>query len=171
MLRTTCMPSPAHAAITGRTDVLAILGDPLEQARAPGLVNAALAVRGEDAVLVPLRVARGGLAPVITGLRAVESFRGAVVTMPHRTAVVDLLDDVLPEARQVGACNVVRREAGGRLTGTMLDGEGFVAALRHAGHEVRGKRVFLAGAGGAAAAIAFAVGKYGVAALAIHTRT
>jgi shikimate dehydrogenase len=47
------MQLPNHVAITGRTEVLAILGDPLEQARAPGLVNAALARRGHDGVLVP----------------------------------------------------------------------------------------------------------------------
>src|SRR5262245_344846 len=143
------MPEHARTAITGRTGVLAILGDPLAQARGPGLVNASLVQRGEDAVLVPLRVPRGALAPVIAGLRAVESFRGAVVTMPHKTAVVDLLDEVLPEAQQVGACNVFRRDAADRLVGSMLDGEGFTAALRRAGHEVRGRRVWLAGAGGA----------------------
>jgi shikimate dehydrogenase len=157
--------------ISGRTGVLAILGDPLEQARAPALVNAALERRGIDAVLVPLRVPRGALASVIAGLRAIESFRGAVVTMPHKTAVTSLLDDVRPEARQVGACNVLRRDGADRLVGTMLDGEGFTAALRRAGHDVRGKRVFLAGAGGAASAIAFAMVKYGAAALAIHNRT
>lgn len=157
--------------ITGRTDVLAILGDPLAQARAPGLVNASLAARGRDAVLVPLRVARGTLAPVVAGLRAVENFRGAVVTMPHKAAVAELLDDVSVEARQLGACNVLRREAGGRLAGAMLDGEGFTAALRRAGYDVRGKRVFLAGAGGAAAAIAFAMGKHGASTLTIHNRT
>ena len=165
------MQQDARTAITGRTGVLAILGDPLEQARAPGLVNASLARRGEDAVLVPLRVPRGALAPVIAGLRAIESFRGAVVTMPHKTAVAELLDEVQPEARQVGACNVLRREAAGRLVGTMLDGEGFTAALRRAGHDVRGRRVWLAGAGGAAAAIAFAMAKYAAAALAVHNRT
>jgi shikimate dehydrogenase len=158
-------------SITGRTAVLAILGDPLEQARAPGLVNAALAERGQDAVLVPFRVARGALAPVIAGLRAVETFRGAVVTMPHKAAVVGLLDEVSAEARQLGACNVIRREPDGRLAGTMLDGEGFTAALGRTGFDVRGKRVFLAGAGGAAAAIAFAMAKYGAAALAVHNRT
>jgi shikimate dehydrogenase len=165
------MPHDARTAITGRTGVLAIFGDPLEQARAPGLVNASLAARGVDAVLVPLRVPHGQLARAIAGVRAIESFRGAVVTMPHKTAVVELLDEVRPEARQVGACNAVRREAADRLVGTMLDGEGFATALRRAGHDVRGKRVWLAGAGGAAAAIAFAMAKYGAAALAIHNRT
>ena len=157
--------------ISGRTSLLAIVGDPIAQARAPGLVNAALAARGEDVVMVPVHVGRGELAGVIEGFRTIRNFRGTIVTMPHKEAIVPLLDTVTDEARLVGACNVVRREGDGRLVGTMLDGEGFVAALRRAGHDVRGKRVFLAGAGGAAAAIAFAMGKYGAAALTIHNRT
>jgi shikimate dehydrogenase len=165
------MPQDARTGITGRTGVLAIFGDPLEQARAPGLVNASLAARAVDAVLVPLRVPRGALPAVIAGVRAIESFRGAVVTMPHKTAVVELLDEVRPEARQVGACNVFRRDAADRLVGAMLDGEGFTVALRRAGVDVRGKRVWLAGAGGAAAAIAFAMAKYGAITLALHNRT
>lgn len=157
--------------ITGRTSLLFILADPVAQARAPMLVNAALAARGSDAVMVPLRVDLAGLVSVVEALRAMQNLKGAVVSMPNKSALVDLLDEVTPEARQVGACNVIRREPDSRLVGTMFDGEGFVAALRAAGHEVRGKRVFLAGAGGAAAGIAFAVGKHGAAALTIQNRT
>jgi shikimate dehydrogenase len=157
--------------ITGRTGVLAIIADPVVQASAPALVNAALAERGRDYVMVPLQVPRGALPGVMAALRVVGSFHGGIVSMPHKAALVDLLDEVSPEGRQVGACNVFRRRADGRLSGTMLDGEGFVAALARAGHAVRGRSVFLAGAGGAAAAIAHAMGKYGAASLTIHNRT
>ena len=157
--------------ITGRTALLAIVADPVAQARAPVLVNRALAERGVDAVLVPLHVGSDGLAALLHALRGVRNFAGGLFSMPHKTALVALLDDVAPEARRVGACNVVRREPDGRLVGTMYDGEGFVAGLRGAGHDVRGRRVLLAGAGGAAAAIAFALGKHGAAALTIHNRT
>lgn len=157
--------------ITGRTALLAIVADPVAQARAPILVNRALAERGVDAVLVPFHVGTDGLAPLVRALRSVKNLAGAVFSMPHKTALVALLDEVTSAARQVGACNVVRREADGRLVGTMYDGEGFVAGLRSAGHDVRGRRVFLAGAGGAAAAIAFALGKHGAEALTIHNRT
>jgi len=157
--------------ISGRTGVLAILADPVEQARAPSLVNAALAARGLDAVLVPMHVRAGDLARVLDALRAIQNFTGCVVSMPHKEALLPLLDEVTPEARQVGACNVVRREADGRLVGTMFDGEGFVTGLRRAGHDVTGRRVFMTGAGGAAAGIAFAVVKHGAAALTIHNRS
>lgn len=161
----------ATRAVSGRTRVLAILADPVEQARAPGLVNAALAARGRDAVMVAMHVGADGLATVVAALRAIRNFQGAVVSMPHKSALVALLDEVSPEGRQVGACNVVRREPDGRLVGTMYDGDGFVGGLRGAGHDVTGKRVLLAGAGGAASAIAFAIGKHGARSLTIHNRT
>ncbi|MCW5892987.1 MAG: shikimate dehydrogenase [bacterium] len=157
--------------ITGTTRVLAILGDPIAHARAPRLVNDALAARGDDAVMVPIQVAADGLARVVDGLRAMQSFAGGVVTMPHKEAIVALLDDVSAEARQVGACNTIRRTADGRLVGTMFDGEGFVAGLAASGHAVRGRRVFLCGAGGAAAAIAFAMGRHGATRLTLYNRT
>lgn len=157
--------------ITGATRFLVILGDPVAQARAPRLVNDALAARHEDAVMIPVHVAPDGLARVVDGLRASQSFVGGVVTMPHKEAIVPLLDALTPEAREVGACNTIRREPGGRLVGTMFDGEGFVAGLAAAGQGVRGRRVFLAGAGGAAAAIAFALGRHGAARLTLHNRT
>jgi shikimate dehydrogenase len=158
-------------AITGRTSVLAILADPVAHAQAPMLVNAALAARGRDAVLVPIHVRADGLARVIDALRTIENFMGAIVTMPHKGTVLPLLDEVMPTARQTGACNVVRRAPDGRLVGTTFDGEAFVAGLKAAGHQVRERRIFLAGAGGAAAAIAFAVAQHGARALTIHNRT
>ena len=148
-----------------------ILGDPLAQASSPRLMNALFAQQGRDAVFVAQQVRAGDLAAAITGLRATQNLRGAVVTMPHKVAVVSLLDALEPDAAAVGACNVLRRERDGRLVGANLDGEGFVAGLRRAGHEVRGARAFLAGAGGAAAGIALALGRHGAASLAIHNRT
>jgi shikimate dehydrogenase len=100
-----------------------------------------------------------------------HNFAGAIVSMPHKSAVVALLDEVSPEAQLAGAVNVIRREVDGRLIGAVFDGEGFVAGLRSAGHEVQGKACFLAGAGGAAAAVAFALAKYGCTSLTISNRT
>ena len=161
------------SGITGRTKLLGLIADPVAAARSPILANASLARRGRESeyVLLALQVADGDLAPVVAGLRRIATFAGAIVSMPHKETVVPLLDELSPEARLVGAVNVVRREEGGRLVGTTLDGEGFVAGLRAAGHEVAGRRVLLCGAGGAGAAIAFALVKHGCTALAIENRT
>lgn len=161
------------ATISGRTRLLGLIADPLTEARSPGLANAALERRGRasEFVLLPLQVAAGDLATVVTGLRRIGTFAGTIVSMPHKETIVPLLDELTPESRLVGAVNVVRRDTDGRLAGTTLDGEGFVAGLARAGHDVAGKRVLLCGAGGAGAAIAFALVKHGCAALAIENRT
>ena len=165
--------SAEHLAITGRTAMLTIIGDPIAQARSLMMINRALAERGRagDAVMVPLHVPAPSLATTVAGLRAIKNFRGAIITMPHKTGIVPLLDEITPEAQQVGACNVVRVDAAGRLIGTIFDGEGFVAGLKSAGHSVTGKRCLLVGAGGAAAAIAFALGKHGASQLTLKNRT
>lgn len=159
--------------ISGATRLLGVIADPVAQARSPGMANALLERRGRlgDFVLVPMHVAAGALEPAIAGLRALGNFAGAIVSMPHKSAITALVDEQSDAAREVGAANVIRREADGRLVATMLDGEGFVAGLRAAGHEVAGKRCLLVGAGGAASAIAFALARHGCRALAIANRS
>ena len=164
-----------HAAlgITGATRLIGLIADPVVQARSPAMANAMLAERGKLGafVFVPLAVPRGALTAVVTALRTLENFAGAVVSMPHKIAIATLLDDLTPTARLAGAVNVVRRDADGRLTGTMFDGEGFVRGLRDAGHEVAGRACYLAGAGGAASAIAFALAAHGCRSLTVVNRT
>lgn len=157
--------------ISGRTEVLAILGDPIEQVRTPELVNAEIDRRGLDAVLVPLHVRPAGLASAVAGLRRMANVRGAVVTMPHKRSVVELVDELSSTAREVGACNVIRFGPDGGVWGAATDGHALVSALIGAGAVLAGARVFLAGAGGAAAAIAFALAEAGVKAIAVHNRT
>jgi shikimate dehydrogenase len=159
--------------ITGATTILALIADPIAQARSPAMTNALLergGVAGE-VVLVPMHVGADGLADCVAALRHMRNFGGAIVSMPHKTRIVDLLDDVTPEARLVGAVNVIQRRADGRLVGTILDGEGFVGGLARAGHRVAGAHCLLAGAGGAASAVAFALAKHGCASLRIVNRT
>lgn len=118
-----------------------------------------------------MRVVAEELATVVNGLRRIDNFRGAVVTMPHKRTVLPLLDAAGPQAQATGACNVLRREPDGSLVGGMLDGEGMIAALAAAGHQVTGRSVFLAGAGGAAAGIAFALVRHGATRLTLRNRT
>lgn len=159
--------------ISGRTRLLGVLADPVAQARSPGMANALLEEKGlcGEYVLVPLHASASGLVNVIEGLRHLQNFAGTIVSMPHKSAVLPLLDELSAEARLVGAVNVIRRESDGRLVGAAFDGEGFVAGLRSAGHEVRDKTCLLVGAGGAAAAVAFALAKYGCQSLTISNRT
>ncbi|MGH1591471.1 shikimate dehydrogenase family protein [Methylobacterium phyllosphaerae] len=168
----TAMDGAATAVgITGRTRVYGILADPIYHVKAPEVMGALFARHGVDSVLVPLHVPADGLAAVMDGLRQVRNFGGFIATVPHKTAMSGLCDALTREAEQIGAVNCVRREADGRMVGTMLDGIGFVDALRASGVEPRGRNAALAGAGGAASAIAFALAEAGVARLTILNRT
>ncbi|GJE02942.1 shikimate dehydrogenase family protein [Methylobacterium isbiliense] len=158
-------------AITGTTRVYGILADPIYHVKTPEVMNALFARAGVDGVLVPFHVAPDGLAAAVEGLRRMHNFGGFIATVPHKTAMLDLCDEVSPDARGVGAVNCVRRDPDGRMIGTMLDGLGFVAALRASGEDPAGKRVCLAGAGGAASAIAFALAGAGIAHLTVVNRT
>ena len=159
--------------ITGATRFLGLIADPVVQARSPAMVTATLERWGRfgDFVLVPLHTPAGGLAAVVGGLRRIESFAGAIVSMPHKTALVPLVDELTPAAEAANAVNVIRRTSDGRLVATLLDGEGFVAGLRAAGRDVRGKECLLVGAGGAASAIALALAADGAASVTIANRT
>ncbi len=135
------------------------------------MANAVIHQRGLDLLMVAMHVTAEDLPAAISGLRAWRNFRGAIVTMPHKSAIVPLLDEVTPEVHEAGACNVVRRTADGRLVGTLLDGEGFIAGLTAKGHTVAGKRVLLSGAGGAGRAIAFSLARHGARSITIANRT
>ena len=157
--------------ITGATELLVHIGDPIAQARAPMLVNPLLDRQGRNAILVPMHVTPDQLGRALDGVRATQNIRGGIITMPHKVAVAGLAVELTPEARALGACNVIRCGGDGRITASMLDGEGFVAGLAAAGTSVRGKQVFLAGAGGVALGIAFALASHGTAGISVFNRS
>ncbi|MGW4294203.1 shikimate dehydrogenase family protein [Micromonospora chersina] len=151
--------------ITGATRLYALLGDPIAQVRAPGLLNPVLARRGSDAVLVPVHVPAAGLRPVVAGLRQVANLHGLLVTVPHKAALLALADRATDRARLAGSVNALRREPDGTWSADTFDGDGFVRGLLAAGHDPHGRRVCLVGAGGAGSAIAVALLDAGVAGL------
>lgn len=157
--------------ITGHTRVFAILGDPIAQVKTPQVLHPEFARHGFDGVVVPMQVAPENLATLVAGLKGLKNFGGMIVTVPHKTAIVALCDEVAPHAALIGAANCIRREADGRLVATMLDGLGYVAGMRRHGIEPKGKSLYLAGAGGAANAIAFAFAEAGITRLTIANRT
>lgn len=157
--------------ITGNTQIFGILADPIHHVKTPQRINQLFTERQIDGVMVPMHVKTGELAQAVQGLRAVRNLSGFVVTVPHKTAVVALCDELTPEALRTEAVNVVHCTTDGRLIGGMLDGEGFIVGLRSRGLDPVGRSVYLAGAGGAASAIAFAMARAGVSRLTIANRT
>lgn len=158
---------------TGRTHLIGVMADPVAQARAIDVGNALLHARGQSAefMIVPLQVDEHGLGVVMSAMRSIKNLAGTMVSMPNKQRILPLLDECSAEAELFGAVNVVRRTAEGRLEGHMLDGEGFVSGLVRAGYPVRDRTCVLAGAGGAASAIAFALARHGCRTLTIVNRT
>jgi shikimate dehydrogenase len=154
--------------IGGATRLFGILGDPVAVVRSPSWWNALFARLGTDAAFVPLQVSAADLPRAWAGLTAVGNIDGLVLTMPHKQAVLKLLDTLGPAARLVGAVNTVRRLPDGRWEGEMFDGEGFCSGLRARGIAPEGRRVRQKGCGGAGRAIAFALARAGVASLALE---
>lgn len=156
--------------ITGKTRICGIIADPIHHVKTPQEMNRLLAEHSMDCLMVPFHTSANNLKDVVDGLRHVQSLDGFIVTVPHKNAIVALCDTLTPAAKMVGAVNVVRRTDKG-LHGDILDGVGFVAGLRKAGIDPKGMSVYLAGAGGAAHAIAFALAEKGVRKLTIANRT
>ncbi len=145
--------------ISGKTQVCALIGDPVEHTMSPAMHNAACAELGLDYAYIPLLVRPECLSDAVCGLRALN-VRGFNVTIPHKVKIVPHLDGLDPMAERIGAVNTVVNN-GGELTGYNTDAAGFLAALRERGCVPRGQRVALVGAGGAARAIAHVLAENG----------
>lgn len=146
-----------------------LLAHPAGHSLSPAMHDAAFAALDVDARYEAWDVPPAELAAAIERLRD-PVILGANVTVPHKRAVLALLDGLDAEAAAIGAVNVVRRE-GGRLLGGNSDGEGFLRSLREAGLDPAGRRVLLLGAGGAARAVGWALLRAGAAELRIVNRT
>ena len=149
---------------------LGILGYPLSHSASPAFQQAALDHLGLDARYEAWEVEPERLAERVRQLRGPDLL-GFSVTVPHKEAIMPLLDAVDDTARDIGAVNtVVCRD--GRLVGANTDQEGFLTALREEGaYEPRGASALLLGAGGAARAVAYALLAEGAARVAIANRS
>jgi shikimate dehydrogenase len=150
------------------TSLYALLGEPVAGNPTQEMIEAAFAAAGLDARYVSLEVEPAMLADAVRGLRAL-GILGAHVTMPHKVAVVPLLDRLTSAARLAGAVNCLKRE-GGELVGENTDGKGFLAALSGIA-DPRARYAVVIGAGGAARAIVAELALAGAARITVVNRT
>ncbi len=157
MGRWTCRPS---------TRLYGLIGSPVSGSLSPVIHCTVYRLAGVDAVYLAWEVPRGSLADYVAGLRLLA--RGFNVTIPHKEAVIPLLDAVEGAAEEIGAVNTVAIEQG-RLVGYNTDYLGVERCIEARGH--RPRRVLLLGAGGAARAAAYAAARLGAEALVVANRT
>lgn len=139
------------SSLNGATQVLGIIGHPVEHSLSPPMQNAALAALGINGVYVPFPVQPDKVETAIAGLW-VLGVHGFNVTIPHKQAVMSHLATVTDIGQAVGAVNTVWRTESG-WAGTNTDVTGFMAPLQEENQDWSQSRLVILGNGGAARAV------------------
>ena len=140
--------------INGKTELIAHIGYPTYTFKSPMIYNPYFEKKGINAVVIPMGCQSADFPVFLRSVFQLTNIRGALITMPHKVATVDLVDEITPTVKVAGACNAVKRDQNGRLLGDMFDGLGFVRGLQRKGFDTLGKRVLVVGSGGVGSAIA-----------------
>lgn len=140
-----------EARITGHTGLLALIGSPVGHSGSPAMYNYSFERLGLDYAYVALDIKENEVKAAIDAMRLFH-MRGCNVTMPDKVEAAKYMDELSPAAQIIGAVNTIVNDDG-KLTGYITDGEGFVNNLKDHGIDIRGKKIAVAGGGGAATAI------------------
>ena len=154
--------------LNGSTRIIAHVGYPTATFKSPMIYNPWFEKRGVNAAVVPLGVKSEDFARAFPGICRFTNFHGALITMPHKIAVIALLDEVSTAVKVAGSCNAVHRNAEGRLVGDMFDGEGFVRGVARHGRSLKGKKALVVGSGGVGSAIAASSAAAGAAEIGLY---
>lgn len=137
--------------VTAKTRVLALYGSPVGHSGSPAMYNYSYQKLGLDYIYVAYDVKAGQMKEAMDAMR-LYNMRGGNVTMPGKIEAMKLMDRLSPEVELIGAVNTIVND-NGILTGYNTDGIGFVNNLKDNGVAIKGKKVVVAGAGGAATAV------------------
>jgi shikimate dehydrogenase len=151
-----------------KQELVALFGQPVAENPTQVMIEAAFRDLGLDWRYLTIEVSPADLADAVRGMRAM-GFRGGNCTLPHKVAVIPLLDELTPPARAIGAVNCLVRQ-GDRLLGENTDGKGFLQSVQEV-EPVAGKRAVLLGAGGAARAVGVELLNAGAAHLTVVNRS
>ncbi len=158
--------------ITGHTQLVGILANPVAHVRTPQLLNASAARQGLDVCCVPMHVREPDLERCLAGALGLVNLAGLIVTIPHKEAVVVWCGELTDTANLIRSVNVMRLDHERRIwIGANFDGDGFIAGLASEGHFLEGRRVLLAGTGGAGKSMAYAIARSRPAALRVYNRS
>jgi shikimate dehydrogenase len=153
-----------------KAELTACFGQPVAENPTGVMQEAAFAALGLNWRYLTVEVPPAKLREAIIGVRAF-GMRGINLTIPHKVAVMEYLDEIAPDAAVIGAVNTVRRD-GDRLIGENTDGKGFLRGVRvDAGVDPKGQRAVVLGAGGASRAIVTELALAGIADLVVVNRS
>ena len=151
--------------IKGSTNIVGLIGHPVEHSFSPPMHNAAFDALNMDCAYVAFDVNPNDLKSAIEGAESLN-IKGFNVTIPHKVDVMQYLDELDEVARLIGAVNTIDFK---NLKGYNTDGIGAVKAIEEV-TSIKNKNVVVAGAGGASRAISFYIAKYGAESLTILNR-
>ena len=151
--------------IKGSTNIVGLIGHPVEHSFSPPMHNAAFDALGLDWAYVAFDVDPSDLSKAIAGADSLN-IKGLNVTIPHKIEVMKYLNELDEVAELIGAVNTIDFK---NLKGYNTDGIGAIKAIGEV-CDVKDKNVVVAGAGGASRAISFYLAKYGVQSLNILNR-
>lgn len=151
--------------IKGSTNIVGLIGHPVEHSFSPPMHNAAFDALGMDYTYVAFDVDPNNLKSAVDGAKSLN-VRGFNVTIPHKIEVMRFLDEIDEVARLIGAVNTIDFK---NMKGYNTDGIGAVKAIEEV-TSIKNKNVVVAGAGGASRAISFYIAKYGADTLTILNR-
>lgn len=155
--------------VNAHTRTIALLGDPVSHSLSPLIQNAAMRAARLNGVYVALRVSEADLPGLLRGLA--HAGGAGNVTVPHKAAAAGAVDRLTDAAEATGACNCFWLEDG-QVWGDNTDVEGVSAAIRTLlGRSAAGARVLVAGAGGGARAVVYALVRQGAAEVVLVNRT
>ncbi|AXU28799.1 TPA: shikimate dehydrogenase [Clostridioides difficile] len=137
--------------ISGRTGLFALIGTPVGHSKSPVMYNYSFKKLDLDYRYLAFDITVDKIKEAILAIKTFN-IKGANVTMPCKSAVTEYMDELSPAARIIGACNTIVND-NGKLVGHITDGVGYVRNLKENGVEVKGKKITIMGAGGAATAI------------------
>ena len=151
--------------IKGSTNIVGLIGHPVEHSFSPPMHNAAFKALGMDYAYVAFDVDPSNLKSAIGGAKSLN-IKGFNVTIPHKIEVMEFLDEIDPVASLIGAVNTIDFK---NLKGYNTDGIGAVRSIEEV-TSIKNKNVIVAGAGGASRAISFYLAKYGADSITILNR-
>ncbi len=146
--------------IDGKTGVCALIGDPVEHTLSPLIHNSLSGTEGINSVYTAFHVKKGNVAAALKGAFEL-GIRGFNVTVPHKEAVIPCLSDIDPMAEAIGAVNTLCLTGKG-YKGYNTDALGIMREIRECGFDIKGEKVILLGAGGAANAVLHALYALGI---------
>ena len=137
--------------ITGHTELIGLIATPIRHSKSPMMHNTAFEALGLDYAYLAFDFQPDRLEDAVKGLKALGA-KGWNVSMPYKTDIIPLLDEISEVSRLCESVNtVINRD--GKLYGTVTDGTGYMSALADQGFDIKGKKMTVLGCGGAATAI------------------